>query len=90
MDFVTSLPESVKSGLVAILVMVDRCTKNLRFKVSCPKLLPRWVGPFEIEKPIGKVAYKLHIPAKWRLHDVFHVSHLAHYRHVRYRAATSC
>ena len=54
--------------------------KNLTFKVGSPKLLPRWVGPFEIEKPIGKVAYKLHILAKWRLHDVFHVSLLAEYR----------
>jgi len=48
--------------------------------VGCPKLLPRWVGPFEIEKPIGKVAYELHVLAKWRLHDVFHVSLLAEYR----------
>ena len=31
--------------------------KNLKFKAGCPSLLPRWVGPFEIEKPIGKVAY---------------------------------
>ena len=43
-------------------------------------MLPRWVGPFEVEKPLGKVAYKLFISAKWRLHDVFHVSLLAEYR----------
>lgn len=55
-------------------------SKNLRFKSGSPKLLPRWVGPFEIEKRVGKVAYKLHMPNRWRLHDVFHVSLLNAYR----------
>ena len=39
-------------------------SKNLRIKAGCLKVLPRWVGPIEIEKPIGKVAYQFYIPER--------------------------
>ncbi len=29
-------------------------SKNLRFKKGTPKLLPRWVGPFQIGRDVGK------------------------------------
>ena len=44
------------------------------------KLSPRFVGPFEILKYIGKVAYKLALPPTLAgVHNVFHVSMLRKY-----------
>ncbi|RVW81235.1 Transposon Ty3-G Gag-Pol polyprotein [Vitis vinifera] len=41
------------------------------------KLAPRFVGPFQIDKRVGTVAYKLILPQQLSLvHDVFHVSML--------------
>ena len=51
------------------------------------KLSPRYVGPFEILKSVGKVAYELALPPYMEhIHNVFHVSMLKKYnpdsRHV--------
>jgi len=54
--------------------------KSLQFMVGCLTHVSKCIGPFKIEKPIEKVACKLHIPGKWRLHDVFQVSLLAKYK----------
>ena len=44
------------------------------------KLLPRFVGPFEILERVGNVAYRLAIPPSMSsVHDVFHVSMLRKY-----------
>nr|GEX46459.1 hypothetical protein [Tanacetum cinerariifolium] len=41
------------------------------------KLAPRYVGPFEIMKRVGPVAYRLRLPQELScVHDVFHVSNL--------------
>ncbi|GJR11554.1 hypothetical protein Tco_0794206, partial [Tanacetum coccineum] len=41
------------------------------------KLAPRYVGPFEILKRIGLVAYRLTLPKELNsVHDTFHVSNL--------------
>jgi len=44
------------------------------------KLRPRYVGPFEILKRVGNVAYQLALPPEFSaVHDVFHVSMLRKY-----------
>ncbi|GJX09013.1 hypothetical protein Tco_0198872 [Tanacetum coccineum] len=41
------------------------------------KLTPRFVGPFEIIKKVGPVAYRLDLPKELNgVHDTFHVSNL--------------
>lgn len=55
-------------------------TANLRLKVpGAQKLLPRYVGPFAVEKQVGRNAYKLTLPSSMRVHPVFHVSLLHEY-----------
>ena len=44
------------------------------------KLTPRFIGPFQITKRVGKVAYQIALPPSLaNLHDVFHVSQLRKY-----------
>ena len=44
------------------------------------KLSPRFIGPFEILKRVGTVAYRLALPSSMSgVHKVFHVSMLRRY-----------
>ncbi|KAL8147994.1 hypothetical protein AgCh_005357 [Apium graveolens] len=44
------------------------------------KLSPRFIGPFEVLKKVGKVAYEIALPPQWQhIHNVFHVSMLKPY-----------
>ena len=48
--------------------------------VKRAKLLPRFVGPFEILKKVGTVVYRLALPPSMSgVHEVFHVSMLRKY-----------
>ncbi|KAK6164056.1 hypothetical protein DH2020_000920 [Rehmannia glutinosa] len=45
------------------------------------KLSPRYVGPYKILQRIGKLAYRLELPAQYAgMYDVFHVLRLMKYR----------
>jgi hypothetical protein len=53
---------------------------NLKHSKKSRKLLPKWIGPFEVVQVVGPVAYKLKMNPGWRVHHVFHVSLLEPYR----------
>lgn len=56
-------------------------TANLRLKVpGTQKLLPRYIGPFVVEKQVGKNAYRLSLPSAMKVHPVFNVSLLHAYK----------
>ena len=57
-------------------------TKHLNIKhgEKRRKLLPKWIGPFEVVQVVGPVAYKLKMNPGWRIHPVFHVSLIEPYR----------
>ncbi|GKA52924.1 hypothetical protein Tco_0746239 [Tanacetum coccineum] len=59
-----------------VLLMVSPWKGVVRFGKK-GKLAPRYVGPFEIFKRIGLVAYRLRLPEELNIvHDIFHVSNL--------------
>ncbi|KAI3729831.1 hypothetical protein L6452_18502 [Arctium lappa] len=59
-----------------VLLKVSPWKGIIRF-VKRGKLSPRFIGPFEVTKRIGSVAYKLKLPQELSaIHDTFHVSNL--------------
>ncbi|KAK3526339.1 hypothetical protein QTP70_024273 [Hemibagrus guttatus] len=49
-------------------------TRNLRLKLPCCKLSPKFVGLFEIIRQVKPVAYRLRLLASYRICPTFHVS----------------
>ncbi|CAI7743799.1 unnamed protein product [Closterium sp. NIES-54] len=64
------------SFLVGDRVLLD--SRNLRLPQDS-KLRPRFIGPFDVERALGPVAYCLRLPAHFRMHPSFHVSLLRPY-----------
>ena len=63
-----------------VFLKVSPWRKILRFGQK-GKLSPRFIGPYEILKRVGPMAYRLELPSELdKLHDVFHVSMLRRYR----------
>ncbi|KAK3524887.1 hypothetical protein QTP86_011211 [Hemibagrus guttatus] len=54
--------------------MVWLSTRNLRLKLPCLKLSPKFIGPFEIVRQVNPVAYRLRLPATYCICPTFHVS----------------
>ncbi|KAK3543641.1 hypothetical protein QTP70_025987 [Hemibagrus guttatus] len=48
--------------------------RNLRLKLPCLKLSPKFIGPFEIVRQVNPVAYRLRLPVAYRICPAFHVS----------------
>ncbi len=54
-------------------------TRDIKLRLPCKKLAPRYVGPFVIEKQINPVTFQLKLPPQYRIHPTFHVSLLKPY-----------
>ncbi len=54
-------------------------TRDIRLRLPCKKLSPRFVGPFKITKQINPVTYQLQLPTQYKIHSTFHVSLLKLY-----------
>jgi hypothetical protein len=63
--------------------------KNLRLPYGTLKLLPRHYGPFQIEKTINPVVFKLRLPTHWNIHPVFHASLLTPYQSIEMYGPTT-
>jgi hypothetical protein len=55
-------------------------SRNLHIPYPSRKTAPKREGPFRIKKVMGPVTYQLELPAKWRIHDVFHAHLLTPYK----------
>jgi Chromo (CHRromatin Organisation MOdifier) domain len=53
---------------------------HLKLPYETMKLAPRRYGPFHITTKVSDVAYRLKIPEKWKIHNVFHASLLTPYK----------
>nr|GEX41447.1 putative reverse transcriptase domain-containing protein [Tanacetum cinerariifolium] len=69
-------PLEFSVGCNYVLLSVSSWKDVVRFRKK-GKLAPRFVGPFEIIKKVGPIAYKLYFPKELDgVHDMFHVSNL--------------
>jgi hypothetical protein len=55
-------------------VLLD--TSDITFTTGSKKLLDKYIGPYTVIQVISDVAYKLDLPIKFRIHNVFHISKL--------------
>ncbi|KAE9604434.1 hypothetical protein Lalb_Chr11g0071811 [Lupinus albus] len=71
-------PLEFKEGDHVFMIVVP--TTGIRRVLKFRKLTPRFIGPYQILKRIGPVAYRVALPPLLsNLHNVFHVSQLRKY-----------
>jgi hypothetical protein len=56
--------------------MVMLSTQHLKTDDKARKLLSKYIGPFRVKQVVNASAYELELPAKYRIHPVFHISKL--------------
>ena len=69
-------PISFKPGDKVYISMAHGSDPGYRLPGGNAKLSERRVGPFTVIEPVGDLAYRLELPAKWRIHPVISVAHL--------------
>ena len=72
-----------QSRLYNIGKLVLSSTRNLKVRQPNRKLSHKFLGPFRIIELVGKRAYRLALPTKYQIDDVFHVSLLEPYKGTR-------
>jgi hypothetical protein len=61
--------------------MVLLSGRNIKTVRESKKLEHKFLGPFQVEKCIGKQAYQFKLPSKYRrIHNVLHISLLEKYQ----------
>jgi Chromo (CHRromatin Organisation MOdifier) domain len=53
---------------------------HLKLPYETMKLAPRRYGPFHITAKVSDVVYRIKIPDKWKIHNIFHASLLTPYK----------
>ena len=54
-------------------------SSHINFQHGTKKLLEKYIGPYRIIEIISKTAYRINLPVKFRIHNVFHISKLKPY-----------
>jgi hypothetical protein len=77
-------PLEFSVGDKVMLKLPTKVLRKFRRGVIHKWLIPKYDGPFEIVKRVGKVAYQLKLPERLKVHPTFHMSLLKpHYEDVK-------